>query len=122
MISEKIADERRDERLSVAAGLHDEVLPLLYKVHLMGQVLKQDLSSGRLFDLEDDLPELLGATEEASRAMQSLIGSLRRSAVGTGGLVETLQLLVREAQSTCPSQILLDVEEVGGSPVVQLLA
>ena len=59
-VSERIADERRDERLNVAAGLHDEVLPPLYKVHLMGQVLRQDLASGQLFSLEDDLPELFG--------------------------------------------------------------
>ena len=34
--------ERRDERIAVAGELHDEVLPPLFKVHLMGQVLRQD--------------------------------------------------------------------------------
>jgi signal transduction histidine kinase len=121
-ISERIFEERRDERLSVAAGLHDEILPPLYRVHLMGQVLRQDLASGRLFNLEEDLPELLGATEEASAATQSLIRSLRSSTIGSGGLLDTLRLLVREMQSTSSSRIHLRMEEVGGSPVVQLLA
>lgn len=85
-VSERIADERLDERLTVAAGLHDELLPPIYKVHLMGQVLRQDLATGRLLNLEDDLPELLGATEQASRTTQSLIRSLRGSPVGVGGL------------------------------------
>ena len=34
--------------MMVAGELHDEVLPAIYKVHLMGQVLKQDLNSGNL--------------------------------------------------------------------------
>jgi hypothetical protein len=41
---------------AVAGDLHDDVLPALFKVHLMGEVLKQDLASGRLLDLDDDLP------------------------------------------------------------------
>ena len=46
----------------VAGELHDEVLPPLFKVHLMGQVLRQDLDSGQLLNLDCDLPELLSAT------------------------------------------------------------
>ena len=121
-VSEKMAEERRDERLTVAAGLHDDLLPPLYKVHLMGQVLRQDLAMGRLLNLEDDLPELLGATEEASNATQTFIRDLRRSSLGAGGLVGTLQLLVRDLLSSSICQIRLEAEEVGGSPLVQLLA
>ena len=48
--------------MALAGELHDEVLPALFKVHLMGQVLKQDLASGQLLQLEEDLPGLLDAT------------------------------------------------------------
>jgi len=122
VVSEEIADERRDERLSIAAGLHDELLPPLYKVHLMGQVLRQDLANGQLLALDEDLPELLGATEQASEATQALIRDLRRSPLGAGGLVGTLRLLARDVQATTSCRIQLEAEEVGGSPVVQLLA
>jgi signal transduction histidine kinase len=121
-VSGKMADERREERLAVAAGLHDELLPPLYKVHLMGQVLRQDLAMGRLLDLEDDVPELLGATEQASKATQGLIRDLRHSRLGPDGLVGTIHLLVRDVETTFPGQIQLEVEDVGGSPIVQLLA
>jgi len=70
---------RRDERLIVAGDLHDEVLPALFKVHLMGQVLKQDLASGRLLDLDDDLPGLLDATAAAQAAVRGVVGELRSS-------------------------------------------
>ena len=46
--TDSLANERRDERQVLAGELHDEVLPPLFKVHLMGQVLRQDLDSGRL--------------------------------------------------------------------------
>jgi signal transduction histidine kinase len=121
-VSASIANERRDERLAIAAGLHDELLPPLYQVHLMGQVLRQDLAMGKLLNLEDDLPRLLGATQEASEATQGLIRGLRHSSVGAGGLMGTLRLLARDIEARISCHVILEAEDVGGSPVVQLLA
>ncbi len=121
-VASAMADERRDERLSLAAGLHDEVLPPLFKVHLMGQVLRQDLASGRLLALEEDVPTLLGATEAASESTRTMIGSLRDSPLGAGGLAETLRLLVRYMETESTARISLRCEPVAGTPLVQLLA
>ncbi len=70
----RMSEERRDERLVMAGELHDEVLPPLFKVHLMGQVLRQDLDSGRLLDLDEDLPELLSAAQAAQGAVRGVVG------------------------------------------------
>src|SRR4051794_36137315 len=43
----RIEAERKHERVTLAGALHDEVLQPLYKVHLMAQVLRQDLAGGR---------------------------------------------------------------------------
>jgi signal transduction histidine kinase len=119
----RIADERREERLAVAAGLHDEVLPPLFQVHLMGQVLRQDLAQGRLLTLEEDLPHLLAATHEASEALRSLIRDLRASPLGPGGLWSTMRLLATELETTNPSvRIDLELDELEVAPMVQLLA
>jgi signal transduction histidine kinase len=118
---EKLADERRDERMVMAGELHDEVLPPLFKVHLMGQVLRQDLNSGRLLDLDDDLPELLSATEAAQQAIRSLVGAFRRSSLGSGGLSSTLSLLIQQLESESDSRIASSIEDEGGSAIVQLL-
>jgi signal transduction histidine kinase len=118
----RIADERRDERLAVAAGIHDEVLPPLFKVHLMGQVVRHDLATGRLLDLEADVPDLLRAVEVADAALKDLIRDLRHSAIGPGGLVETLRLLAREAEAGSKVRVQLDLADVHGSPLTQLLA
>ena len=120
-VTEQVVEERRDERAHIAAALHDEVLPALFKVHLMGEVLRQDLDSGRLLSLEEDIPELRQAADRASRQIRILIRDLRRSSIGAGGLVSTLQLLVDELRSVTQATIHAQIEEVGGSPSLQLL-
>ena len=67
-LDRQVAKERKDERLTLAGELHDEILPPLFQVHLMAQVLKQDLNTGRLLDLDEDLPALIQATEIAQSA------------------------------------------------------
>jgi two-component system sensor histidine kinase DegS len=120
--SASVLKERKDERLAIAAGLHDDVLPPLFKVHLMGQVLRQELARGQLLALEDDLPELLRATDEASDRLRRLISDLRRSPLGTRGLAHTLRLLVRQLEADSRVHMSAEIEDVSGTPVVELLA
>jgi len=118
---ERIVDERREERLALAADIHDEVLQPLYQVHLMGQVLRQDLASGRLLQLEEDLPGLLEAADAANNAIRDLLREARRSHLGSRGLTRTLALLVDDLRQETDASITLDVEDVGGSPLTQLV-
>ena len=117
-----LARERRDERLVIAGELHDEVLPPLFKVHLMGQVLRQDLNRGQLLDLDDDLPTLLEATEAAQTAIRNLVRDLRQSPLGPGGFFPTVRLLSSELEAAGATRILLDLRECDCSPLTQLLA
>jgi len=94
-ISHQIYEERSDERRLIAADLHDEVLQPLFNVTLMAHVLKTDLASGQLLEMDQDLPELLTAAQLASSSLRDLIGDLRQSALGRGGLGPALQSLVR---------------------------
>ena len=118
----EVVRERKDERLALAGELHDEVLPSLFKVHLMGQVLRQDLAAGRLLELDDDLPELLVATDAAQRAVRDLLGDLRRSPLGAGGLIPTLRMLADQLASAGAPAVTLDIEEFDSTPLAQLLA
>ncbi len=120
-VTQRIADERRDERLAVAAGIHDEVLPPLYQVHLMGQVLRQDLASGRLLELEADVPDLLRATEAANEAIRTLVRDMRESPLGSRGVSQTLSLLVDSLRSLTEATFQIEAEEIGGSALIQLL-
>jgi signal transduction histidine kinase len=120
--SDRVADERRDERLAIATQLHDDVLPPLFKVHLLGQVLRQQLATGQLLAMEDDLPALIAATDEASVALRERIRGLRTSPLGTDGLSRTLHLLLRQLALESNVRIQEQIDEVRATPVVELLA
>jgi signal transduction histidine kinase len=119
--TELVGAERRDERLAIAGELHDEVLPPLFKVHLMGQVLRRDIESGHLLELDSDIPELLGATDAAQTAIRSLVQDLRRSPLGPGGLVPTLELLVRQVEESAGPRLQLSLDDVKCSHLAQLI-
>jgi signal transduction histidine kinase len=119
---EQVSEERRDERMVMAGELHDEVLPPLFKVHLMGQVLRQDLDAGRLLDLGEDLPELISATQAAQGAIRNVVGDMRRSPIGPTGLLETMRLLAGQLESAGSPRFSLDLSEVAASKISQLLA
>jgi signal transduction histidine kinase len=120
--TELVRDERRDERLVLAGELHDDLLPSLFKVHLMGQVLRQDLIMGRLLELDEDLPELLTATEAAQLTARALVRDLRRSPLGPAGLVPTVELLIDQIDSASALSISADLEAVAGTEAAQLVA
>ena len=113
--TESVSEERRDERVALAGELHDEVLPPLFKVHLMGQVLKEDLDAGRLLDLDSDIPELLAATAASQAAVRHVVDRLRRSSLGPEGLVGTIRLLAEHLQSSGAPPVDLFLEDMDGS-------
>jgi signal transduction histidine kinase len=111
-MSHRIHQERNDERQLIAADLHDEVVQPLFKVTLMAQVLKADLSSGKLLEIEEDLPELLGAAELASASLRELIGDLRRSRVGSAGLASAIRAFVRTACQNTTAAVDVSLDEL----------
>jgi len=119
---DQVAAERRDERLALAGELHDQVLPALFKVSLMSQVLKQDLADGRLLDLEEDLPPLVEAAELAGHRTRELTNDLRESSLGPGGLVTALRSIARELESSSTTRFDLDLVEVNIGETSQLVA
>ncbi len=119
--TDAIAEERQDERQVLAGELHDEVLPPLFKVHLMGQVLRQDLTSGRLLSLDDDLPELLSATEIAQSAVRDVVRGLRIAKVGPGGLAASLRLVAQRLESAGSPRFVIEAGRVSGCEAAELL-
>jgi signal transduction histidine kinase len=109
-VDERIAAERRDERNRIAAALHDEVLQDLYNVTIRAQVLRQDLLSGHLLELEDDLPAVVQASEAAVEDLREVIQGLRSATVGHAGLVETLTLFARHLETDSGVQIVQSLD------------
>jgi signal transduction histidine kinase len=104
--------QRREERLLLAGDLHDEVLPALFKVHLMGEVLRQDLASGRLLDLDEDLPDLLGATRAAQQAIRQVVGDLRTTRATIRNVARAIRSCAEELETEGTPRIDLRLAEV----------
>jgi signal transduction histidine kinase len=121
-LSRRIQNERRDERHRIASSLHDDVLQALYNVTLHAQVVREDLRSGRLLQLEDDVPGLLTASDRAGSALRDVIRGLRKSSLGQAGLEDTLRLLVEHLRGQTDVRLEAAIEQVDACPSTQLAA
>ncbi len=120
-VSQQIALERQDERARIASALHDDVLQALYNVTLHAEVIREEIKSGRLLALEDDIPRLLDASQHSRALLRDVISGLKRSDLGVGGLASTLRLLVEDVSSGAAQRIEASIDEVGGAPATELL-
>jgi signal transduction histidine kinase len=120
-LSEQIFDERKDERERIASHLHDEVLQPLYQVSLMCDVVKQDSATGRLLELDRDVPLLNLTIEAASKNLRGVIGRLRNSPIGVRGLTSTLRRLGHDLGTQTRIQIRQSIDNVRvDNPALQL--
>lgn len=93
---DRIIEERRDERLRIATGLHDDVLQSLIRISqlgsFLGRELPNDAGTGR------DARELEQLSRKTMDSLREVLSDLRRSPVGTGGLVASLRTLAADLQ------------------------
>jgi signal transduction histidine kinase len=121
-VDERIADERSDERARIAAALHDDVLQCLFNVTIRAQVIREDLRSGKLLELEDDVPPLIKAAEQAADELRDVIHGLRKSSIGHAGLVDTLTLLTEHLRDQSGMAFRLDLDSsIKPRPEIELL-
>jgi signal transduction histidine kinase len=106
------AQERRDERRVLAGELHDEVLPALFKVHLMGQVIRRDLETGHLLQLDTDVPSLLDAVDAAQSALRGTVDGLRQAPLSPAGVEVALRSLAEHLETLGGPPCAASVEEV----------
>jgi signal transduction histidine kinase len=122
-VDERIADERHDERAQIAAALHDDVLQCLYNVKLRAQVIREDLRTGRLLELEEDVPALVESSEAAASELRDVIHGLRRSPIGRTGLSDTVTLLANHLRDETGINFVLKLDSIGiATPDIELLA
>jgi signal transduction histidine kinase len=120
-VDKRVLEERRDERLVLAGDIHDEVLPPLFNVHLMGEVIRRDLESGRLLDLDDDLPRLLEATNMAQDAMRKVLRNLRSLPPADDELDATLRRLAKTVEAECDARLEVELDQLHTSSMKRLL-
>jgi signal transduction histidine kinase len=120
VFSDRMVDERKDERLRIASDLHDDILQSLIRVGQLAYFLRQEAPPGT--QAAEDAEELKRLSDETNQALRCVLGDLRRSPLGRGGLVRTLKQLVRDLQFESRIPIQLDIRgESELSPEVQVV-
>lgn len=94
LLSDRMAEERKDERLRIASDLHDEVLQDVTRIWMQSKFASQESEDGT--QLAEDVRQLVSDTEEALSSLRDVIADLRRSPLGRGGLTQTTEQLVRD--------------------------
>jgi signal transduction histidine kinase len=120
-LSNRMAEERQDERGQIAAYLHDDLAQLLFKLSLQVDIARRHLASGKLPETEKTLEEIKDTKSKTSDRIRALIRDLHRSPLGPAGLAEALQSFIIETGRDADIQFHTDIAEVELPPPIALL-
>ena len=118
---DRIIEERRDERLRIATGLHDDVLQSLIRISQLGAFLGKGLPDDEEFGR--DARELDQLSRETMKSLRVVLSDLSRSPVGRGGLVASLRTLAADLHLDWRTEIsVLADDHLLVSPEAQIVA
>jgi signal transduction histidine kinase len=120
-LSNRMAEERQDEREKIAAYLHDDLAQLLFKLSLQVDIARRHLAAGKVDETERTLEEIKDTKARTSDRIRALIRDLHRSPLGRAGLADSLQSFILETARDSDVDFHTDVAEVELPPPIALL-
>jgi signal transduction histidine kinase len=120
-LSNRMAEERQDERQQIAAFLHDDLAQLLFRLSIQVDVARRHLSSGKLAETEQTLAEIKETKNRTSDRIRWLMRELHRSPLGAG-LPEAIRGFIIEVGRDSDVDFHIDVDEIElPAPIALLL-
>jgi signal transduction histidine kinase len=120
-LSNRMAEERQDERMQIAGYLHDDLAQMLFRLTLQAEMAKKRLAQGDVGAVTKDLDGILATKQETSEAIRALIRDLHRSPMGRKGLPDAIQSFAEDISRGHTTTISADIVEVALPPPIQLL-
>jgi signal transduction histidine kinase len=121
-LSNRMAEERQDERLQIASFLHDDLAQLLFRLSIQVDVARRHVGAGRLDEVEQLLAEIKDTKNRTSDRIRALIRDLHRSPLGHAGLAEALHSFIADSGRDSEVQFHTDIDEVElPAPIALLL-
>jgi signal transduction histidine kinase len=120
-LSDRMAEERHDERIQIANYLHDELAQLLFRLSLQVDLAQKRLNLDDPEGVRKHLETITQTKVQASEMVRALIRDLHRSPIGRAGLAEAIQSFVADAKKDSSTTITCDIGEVSLPPAIQLL-
>lgn len=121
-LSDRMAEERQDERNQIAGYLHDDLAQCLFRLSLQIDLADRYLSNGDTAELERLLVEMKDTKNETSDKIRSLIRDLHRSPLGRAGLSEAIRSFTGELKVGDSPMFVQRVDDLPLPPSIQLLA
>lgn len=120
-LSNRMAEERQDERSRIAAYLHDDLAQLLFKLSLQVDIAARHLDEGDVNAVRQTLDEVKQTKSKTSDRIRALVRDLHRSPLGRAGLGEAIQSFVNEVGDGAEATFDIDVADLSLPPAIQLL-
>jgi signal transduction histidine kinase len=120
-LSNRMAEERQDERLQIAAFLHDDLAQHLFRLSIQVDVARRHLAAGKLDETELSLEEIKETKNRTSDRIRALIRDLHRSPLGRAGLAEALHSFIAETARDSHVRVHTDIDELPLPPPIALL-
>src|SRR5207244_5743585 len=76
-LSNRMAEERQDERAQIAAYLHDDLAQLLFRLSLQVDIAKRHLTTDDIPEVEKDLEQIRATKNRTNELVRALIRDLR---------------------------------------------
>jgi signal transduction histidine kinase len=116
-----MAEERQDERMQIAAFLHDDLAQLLFRLSIQVDVARRHLEAGKVDDTEELLLEIKETKNRTSDRIRALIRDLHRSPLGRAGLGEAIRGFLAEMARESDVRFHADIDEVDVPAPIALL-
>ncbi len=120
-LSNRMAEERQDERAQIAAYLHDDLAQLLFRLSLQVDVALRHLDQGDTISARETLLEAKDTKNRTSDAIRALVRDLHRSPLGRAGLAESLKSFVGEIGTNSDIAFGIELAELNLAPPIQLI-
>ncbi|MDQ4059064.1 MAG: sensor histidine kinase [Actinomycetota bacterium] len=120
-LSNRMAEERQDERKAIAGYLHDDLAQVLYRMALHLDISEKHLEKGDPTKLRGEITALRGSRDRAMELVRALIRDLHRNPLGREGLTEALNSYAQEVQRDTGVRLETRLQDAPMAPPVQLL-
>jgi signal transduction histidine kinase len=120
-LSNRMAEERQDERQQIASYLHDDLAQVIYRMSLHIDISERQIETGNAENAIEEIEGIRRNKERAQELIRALIRDLHRSPLGRAGLVEALLSFCSDVEKDSHIRVRADLEEVDLPAPVQLL-
>jgi signal transduction histidine kinase len=120
-LSNRMAEERQDERSQIAGYLHDDLAQILYRMSLHIDISKKHLSSGDAANALQELESIESSKDRTLVLIRSLIKDLHRNPLGRAGLTEAIDSFCQDIGKDAQIHFTTDLHHVEMPPPIQLL-